>query len=1010
MKQHNVKDLDPIWITFTDSHLEDRFVRITSESALSHLRVPMGCMCIYVVSELFFDRSWEVRPTIHIWNHDAAIVLNVCAIAVLASCYLLYNYFSQVVSTMKCGASVNDVEKLLVASVVWVVSLVLFFGTRSRVCNVFYVSEREVFGSLYDFPANDEVSILQTLTFTLVVFSIYVPMRFYYLLHLGVILAVLYPFSLCLHGTAAPTANVVAFYIIVTISILGQRFIETQRRGTFQAILHSLDARMDMQFEDVMESQVVPRTALERLLSNLRTVDRVFTHLEERARRHSTVGGIAAWGIAQKQMERSRKCINESRDILSHTEGFYALNVDTMFRNPELTDLDTVDFKRYMKTECGQAGGRKMYDGKMSERKATALLKKWNPGAAKTRVSVRRDTYQSQHRELLKSHPTDLQLMELNCNRSNTTVDTTQTGDKSQMEKSQENHWSAEPTDRVPSLFYVDISGVGIDWNFDTLSLGARTGNRSLIFVGEKTVVPLAEQVFPCVESTELMRLFVRRIWAYYLPDNPYHNEAHAATVCHMAQYLFNNSGLDNLSSSPERMGLLVAALGHDCGHFGRNNLFCQNSGHSVAFLYNDYAVLESMHAAITIRLLATGDSNCMALLDILSLEQRRAFKSTVIGFIMETDMYKHYEALSKFRCKIEGDDWCLEQTGCRASLGKMIMKAADVGQAAVKWDLHLEWSMRVLAEFFEQGDEEAQLQLPISTLCDRGTYDLLSSQKFFADVLCCPMFVEIRKVAVSEEDREAIDVLILEVCANRDKWSSWSQEFAWDPKKHHWPPTKWWGEEWKKYTPTGKVLLGDKNKVDNTAMPYPCNQQLSQNTCVKSHLELITRYNPGARARGYDDGSYCPKDWNCEARGNSPHSSRSSGGGPRVPFGMPCSPLPVSSSESGNSCSSFVCDLNTPSDFIDPKRLTTSSVVTSPSTASKSPGLRGLSTEAQQQTGVPGTDTFRPEDASNAGRPADDDSRADVRKRMSSVNSSNIEAAQRRFTENWVDFRRGNA
>merc|ERR1719158_977670 len=302
-----------------------------------------------------------------------------------------------------------------------------------------------------------------------------------------------------------------------------------------------------------------------------------------------------------------------------------------------------------------------------------------------------------------------------------------------------------------------------------------------------------------------------------------------------------SSTPVKEVSNPPEHMGILVAALGHDCGHFGRNNLFCEIAGHNVAFMYNDTAVLESMHAAITMRLLSTGSADYMPLLDTLSLEQRRAFKSTVISFIIATDMKKHFETVSKFRSKVAGDDWSLKQPACRISLAKMIMKASDVGQAAVNWDMHVEWSLRVLAEFFEQGDEEISLMLPVSPLCDRGNYDLCSSQKFFADVLCWPLFEEIRNVT-SEENQVAIDALLAEMTRNRDGWKAWTEKFPWDPRRHHWPPVGWWGEDWRKHLPTGRAILS--GNVYEDAMPYAFSRTLTQHTNIDMHLEEIAGRN----------------------------------------------------------------------------------------------------------------------------------------------------------------------
>ena len=46
-------------------------------------------------------------------------------------------------------------------------------------------------------------------------------------------------------------------------------------------------------------------------------------------------------------------------------------------------------------------------------------------------------------------------------------------------------------------------------------------------------------------------------------------------------------------------MAALVACLGHDTGHPGRNNAFMVNSKHKFAVLYNDISVLENLHLSL---------------------------------------------------------------------------------------------------------------------------------------------------------------------------------------------------------------------------------------------------------------------------------------------------------------------------------------------------------------------------------------------------------------------------
>eukprot|EP00741_Cyanophora_paradoxa_P006850 tig00001056_g6625.t1 len=70
-----------------------------------------------------------------------------------------------------------------------------------------------------------------------------------------------------------------------------------------------------------------------------------------------------------------------------------------------------------------------------------------------------------------------------------------------------------------------------------------------------------------------------------------------------------------------------------------------------------------------------------------------------------------------------------------------MAIKVADIANAARPPRLHAAWVERVMAEFFEQGDEEKRLGLPLSPYCDRDTTVISKCQAGFIDFLASPLF-----------------------------------------------------------------------------------------------------------------------------------------------------------------------------------------------------------------------------------------------------------------------------
>lgn len=60
---------------------------------------------------------------------------------------------------------------------------------------------------------------------------------------------------------------------------------------------------------------------------------------------------------------------------------------------------------------------------------------------------------------------------------------------------------------------------------------------------------------------------------------------------------------LRDLLEPLDEIAALIAAAAHDLDHPGTSSAFLCNSRHPLAILYNDLAVLESHHAALTFKL-----------------------------------------------------------------------------------------------------------------------------------------------------------------------------------------------------------------------------------------------------------------------------------------------------------------------------------------------------------------------------------------------------------------------
>jgi hypothetical protein len=105
--------------------------------------------------------------------------------------------------------------------------------------------------------------------------------------------------------------------------------------------------------------------------------------------------------------------------------------------------------------------------------------------------------------------------------------------------------------------------------------------------------------------------------------------------------------------------------------------------------------------------------------------------------------------------------------------LMKMILHTSDISNPAKPRATMLEWTDRVVEEFFNQGDKEKALGLVISPFMDRTTNSLKKMQMGFADFVVTPLFSVWANI--SDDIREEGYQTLLE---NRQWWSERDDDF----------------------------------------------------------------------------------------------------------------------------------------------------------------------------------------------------------------------------------------
>lgn len=321
-------------------------------------------------------------------------------------------------------------------------------------------------------------------------------------------------------------------------------------------------------------------------------------------------------------------------------------------------------------------------------------------------------------------------------------------------------------------------------WNFPIFDLVEKIGRKC-----GRILSQVSYRLFEDMGLFEAFKIPVREFMNYFhaleigYREIPYHNRIHATDVLHAVWYLttqpipglstvINDHGSASDSDSDsgfthghmgyvfskmynvpddkygclsgnipalELMALYVAAAMHDYDHPGRTNAFLVATSAPQAVLYNDRSVLENHHAAAAWNLfMSRPEYNFLVNLDHVEFKH---FRFLVIEAILATDLKKHFDFVAKFNAKVNDDvgiDWANEND--RLLVCQMCIKLADINGPAKCKELHLQWTEGIVNEFYEQGDEEASLGLPISPFMDRSAPQLANLQESFISHIVGPL------------------------------------------------------------------------------------------------------------------------------------------------------------------------------------------------------------------------------------------------------------------------------
>uniref|UniRef100_A0A336MZQ1 Phosphodiesterase n=1 Tax=Culicoides sonorensis TaxID=179676 RepID=A0A336MZQ1_CULSO len=280
------------------------------------------------------------------------------------------------------------------------------------------------------------------------------------------------------------------------------------------------------------------------------------------------------------------------------------------------------------------------------------------------------------------------------------------------------------------------------NWRFNAFTLETVTGGRSLPV--------LCVHLFHWYGLLDHFNLDVVRVWKLfslieegYHSTNPYHNSIHATDVTQAMHCFLQEKKILKHLEPLEIMAALIGAVTHDLDHPGVNQPFLIATSNHLAALYKNASVLENHHWRSAIGcLLESGVAE-----QIQSI--RPELEEQIQSLILATDITRQQEFLTRLKRYLDppasdnDEIFDMSVREHRLFILQIALKCADISNPCRPWDISKKWSQKVCEEFFRQGDFERQLNLPVTSLCDRQSTSVPKIQSGFFKFVVTPLMDE---------------------------------------------------------------------------------------------------------------------------------------------------------------------------------------------------------------------------------------------------------------------------
>jgi len=295
-----------------------------------------------------------------------------------------------------------------------------------------------------------------------------------------------------------------------------------------------------------------------------------------------------------------------------------------------------------------------------------------------------------------------------------------------------------EVEDRDVAIQVSQSLALTVLWDYDITSLRELTGGKELQTLGYHCMMAHGIVEHFGIEKAVLKHWLATMESLY--KDKPYHSKTHAADVLQGVHFFLTTGGAAKFLSKLETFALLVAAIIHDVGHDGLTNSFHRTTMSSRAITFNDQSIQENFHLSTFFG--HTLNNPELDIFKTLPKDQILTIRGLIVDAVLETDMTKHFASISTFRTMVSKKGQSVEEWSNSSNrILNFLLHMADTSNPARPLGTAKMWANAVLEEWFQQGDRERQLGLPVSPQCCRDNTVLSATQVGFIKFVVLPQF-----------------------------------------------------------------------------------------------------------------------------------------------------------------------------------------------------------------------------------------------------------------------------